>query len=187
MMRWLIYCAAGLAACTPPPEPVNGDIAGAWHGQRWEGQARVHWLSRIADDGELDIRFMTCFNGEVVRTEHQYGHGQLTDGVFRIELAYIDYPNTQTGEIEQGEGFDHDYAMTELTAERMRYYSTEHGERYEALRVANDFEPQCAPATLNVRTEPGSRRAKDAWITRMVDEPEDEDDEIIPDLENADP
>lgn len=173
-MRLIVLCGVVLGACTPPPEPVNGEIAGAWHGQRWDGQARVHWLSHIADDGELDIRFITCFNGEVVRTEHQYGRGDLTDGVFRIDLDYIEYPNPETGEIEQGEGFDHEYAMTELRADRMRYYSSEHGERYEASRVANDFEPECAPATLNVRTEPGARRAQDAWITRMADSPEDD-------------
>lgn len=139
----------------------------------------MHWRSRIAESGELDIRFITCFNGDIVRTEHQYGNGQLIEGVFQIELDRIEYPNSETGEIEAGEGFDHDYAMTFLDDERMRYYSVEHGERYEARRVADDFEPECAPASLKVRTEPGEKRSQDAWITRMSERPKQDDDEPV--------
>ncbi|MFK7886076.1 MAG: hypothetical protein AB8G16_04350 [Gammaproteobacteria bacterium] len=177
MKRAIVLCCGVLGACTPPPEPINGDITGAWHGQRWEGAARVQWLSRIADDGEIDIRFMTCFNGDVVRAEHQFGYATLTDGTFRIELDRIEHPNPDSGEVDEVVGFDHDYAMTELNAERMRYYSVENGERYEALNVSLDFEPQCAPASLNVRTAPGARRTQDAWITRMAQSPDEASEE----------
>lgn len=175
-MRWFILLVVfAVGACGAPPPPIEGDITGYWHGKRWEGKARVLWLSHLEADGALEIEFITCFNGERLRWQRQIGTGYLRNGIFETRIERQQFED-ENGELvrENEEGFGFDYRVTELTAARMRYQSDEFGERYEVTRVESDFVMDCPPATLSVSTQPDGRRGTDAWIRRGANSDNDE-------------
>lgn len=167
-----------LAACTqPPPVVIDGEVTGTWHGQRWQSNARVLWLSRYAADGAIEIEFLTCYSGKRLRHERQLGHESLVDGVLTTTIERIHYDNEPEwiANVTDGDAdgepdppFEHQYRLLALDGEHMAYQSIELGTVYEADRVAEDFELTCPPPRKLINTQPGERTGTDAWVRRGV-------------------
>lgn len=192
-MRLLILCTAlALIACQPPePPPVQGEIAGYWHGQRWRGNARVYWLSHYGADGNIDIEFLTCYAGRTLDQTREYGEGRFEDGILYTTLDRIVEADGDTWvagvDDRDNDGAPDpphtvDYRMLELTETMMRYESLARRERFEAQRVDETYELACPPARAVVDTRPGGRSGADGWVRRGVGS-EDDDTQAVPEIE----
>lgn len=166
----IVLCALALGACeTPEPVPLSGDISGTWQGERWQGRARVLWTTRQAEDGRIDIEFISCFNGDMLTHERQIGTGTLVDGVWDIRIESVEYRDMSREDVVSGAGFEHRYEFVEISEQRMRYRSEETGTRYDIVRVADDARPECPPPRIKVQSDRGDGSQPDAWITRGID------------------
>ncbi|MEO1574444.1 MAG: hypothetical protein AAFU65_05735 [Pseudomonadota bacterium] len=185
----IVLCALALCACdAPEPPALQGNINGTWQGERWDGRARVLWTTVQSDDGRIEIEFITCFNGEVLSRENQYGTATLTEGYWVIDLDHVEYRDLRSGETTMGEGFDSRYEFLEISDERLRYRAENSGTRFEVVKASVDARQSCPPARITVDTDPGERVRRDAWISRGVgyEDEEDDADDATPEPDAAD-
>ncbi len=170
----VLLLAPVLGGCEQPPTvALDGDPSGSWFGNQRDGRADVLWHTQHAVDGGIRIEFLRCFNGEALSRERQVGEATLAEGRWDIRILDTEFTDLRSGESFAGEGFDHSYQFTEISANRLRYRSDETGTGYEMTRASADIELECPPARVSVDTRPGQQRARDAWITRG-EPPEDE-------------
>ncbi len=168
--------AMASGGCKPARSVVmEGDISGRWYGERWDGSARILWLSENRADGGFEVLFHTCYAGKVVGTEWQGGTAAFADGLYRVSIDHITYDDREWQATGQDGPLVHDYEISRITPDSMRYRSIVDGRRYEVRRVEADFQMRCPAARRVVNTSPGGRSGRDAWIRRGVDTDDDSD------------
>ncbi len=178
-MKIALYCATfALVACAEPPPPT-GDISGHWYGQRWQGRSRVIWHTQITRDGDLEIEFRSCYNGELLSRQKEFGTARLVAGIYETMIEKVIFLDESQEEEEFREDeIQHNYRLIELNDELMSYADEESGESFDAVRVTADFALECPPATLAINTNPDGRTGRDAWIIRGDDSVPDPDSDL---------
>ncbi|MEM6638996.1 MAG: hypothetical protein AAF610_03755 [Pseudomonadota bacterium] len=176
--RTVIVLGSALAgACAPEPIAVTpDDLVGTWQGARWSDRTRILWSTTITAQGAITIRFLTCFNGEALTREEQTGTTTIEDSTWRIVVTSLDYSDLRSGDTEHSGGFAHDYTVTRLTNDELRYRSTENGNRFRVTRASPDAELTCPPPRIDVGSGSPTDRERDGWINRGVGDGEEKED-----------